>query len=106
MIADMLNNKKLNPAVTELSIRGRKLTISLGFITQSSFAVPKNIWLNFTHYFIMKIPNKWELIDFQDFARWIFATKCTAKTYSFLVIDATIASDNPSLFQKNLLERI
>ena len=76
MIADMLNNKRLNPVVTELFIRGRKLNISLVFILQSYFAVPKNIRLNSMHYFIMKIPNKWELqqiafnhssdIDFQD----------------------------------------
>ena len=46
MIADMLSNKKLNPIVTELFIRGRKLNISLVFITQSYFAVPKNVRLN------------------------------------------------------------
>ena len=43
MIADMLNNKNLNPIVTELFIRGRKLNISLVFITQSYFAVPKEL---------------------------------------------------------------
>ena len=74
MIADMLSNKKLNPIVIELFIRGRKL--SLIFITQSYFAVPKNIRPNSTHYFTMKIPNKRELqrtasnnlsdIDFKD----------------------------------------
>ena len=46
MIADMLGNKKLNPIVTEVFIRGRKLNISLVFITQSYLAVPKNIRLN------------------------------------------------------------
>ena len=46
MIADILNNKKLNPVVTELFIRGRKLNISLVFITLSYFAVPKNIRIN------------------------------------------------------------
>ena len=61
MIADMLSNKKLNPVVTELFIRGRKLNISLVFITQSYFAVPKNIRLNSTNYFVKKIPNKREL---------------------------------------------
>ena len=61
MIADMLINKKLNPIVTELFIKGRKLSISFVFITQSSFAVPKNIRLNSAHYFVMKIPNKREL---------------------------------------------
>ena len=53
-IADMLSNKKLNPIVTELFIRGRKLNIFLVFITQSYFAVRKNIKLNATHYFVMK----------------------------------------------------
>ena len=60
-IADMLSNKKLNPIVTELFIRARKLNISLVFITQSYFAVLKNIRLNSTHCFITKIPNKQEL---------------------------------------------
>ena len=61
MIADVLSNKKLNPIVTELFSRGRKLNISPAFITNSHFAVRKNIRLNSTHYFIMKIPNKLEL---------------------------------------------
>ena len=61
MITDMLCNKKLNPIVTELFIKGRKINISLAFITQSYFAVSKNIRLNSTHYFIIKIPNKLEL---------------------------------------------
>ena len=58
MIADMLSNEKSNLIVTELLNRDRKLNIFLVFITQSYFAVPKNIRLNFTHNFIMKIPNK------------------------------------------------
>ena len=49
MIADMLSNKKLNPVVTELFIRGKKLNISLVFIKQSYFTVSKNIRLNSTH---------------------------------------------------------
>ena len=61
MIADMLSNIKPNPVVTELFIRGRKLNISLDFFTQSYFAMTKNITLNSTHYFIMKIPNKRQL---------------------------------------------
>ena len=79
MIADMINNNKLNPIVTELFIRGRKLNISIAFITQSYFKVPKNVKLNSTHFFIMKIPNKRELqqialnhssdIDFKDFMK-------------------------------------
>ena len=58
MVPDMFSNKKLNPIVTELLIRGRKLNIFLAFITQSYFPVSKNIRLNSTHYFIMKILNK------------------------------------------------
>ena len=61
MVADMINNKKLNSVVTELFIRSRKLIISLVFITQSYFKVPKDVRLNSTHFFIMKIPNKREL---------------------------------------------
>ena len=61
MIADMINNKKLNSVVTVLFIRGRKLNISLVFMTQSYFKVPKDVRLNSTHFFIMKIPNKREL---------------------------------------------
>ena len=77
MVADMLSNKKLNPMVTELFIRGRKLNVSPVFITQSYFAILRIIRLNSTHYFIMKVPNKQELqqiacnhssdIDFKDF---------------------------------------
>ena len=79
-------------------------------MTQFYFAVPNNITLNSTHYFVMKILNKRELqqiafnhstdIDFQDFMN--LYKKCTAKTYSFLVIDTTLGSR----FRKNLLERI
>ena len=57
----MINNKKLNPAVTELFIRVRKLGISIIFITQSYFKVPKDVRLNSTHFFIMQIPHKKEL---------------------------------------------
>ena len=79
MIADMINNKKLNPVVTELFIRGRKLGISIVFITQPFFKVPKDVRLNSAHFFIMKISNKRELqqtelnhssdIDFKDFMK-------------------------------------
>ena len=90
MIADMINNKKLNPVVTELFIRGRKLNISILFITQSYFKVPKDVKLNSTQFFIMKIPNRRELrqtilnhssdIDFKDFIK--IYKKCTAEPYS------------------------
>ena len=61
MIDDMLNNKKLNPIVTEIFIRGRKLNIFLVFIIQSYSSVPKNVRLNSKHCFIMKIQNKQQL---------------------------------------------
>ena len=61
MIADMINNKNLNPEVSELFVRGRKLNISIVFITQSYFKVSKDVRLNSTHFFILKIPNKREL---------------------------------------------
>ena len=61
MIAGMIDNKKLNSIVTELFIRGTKLNIFLVFITQSYFKVPKDVRLNTTHFFIMKILNKIEL---------------------------------------------
>ena len=54
----MLSNKNLNPIVTELFIKGRKLNISVVFITQAYFSVPENIRLNSTHYFLIKFPNK------------------------------------------------
>ena len=77
MIADVINNRKLNSVVIELFSRCRKLNISLVFITQSYFRLPKDARLNFTHFFIMKIPDKGELqqialnsssdINFKDF---------------------------------------
>ena len=112
MIADMINNKKLNPVVTELFIRGRKLDISIVFITQSYFKVPKDVRLNSTHFFIMKIPNKRELhqialnhssdIHLKDFTK--IYKKCTVEPYSFLVNDTTVPSDDPLRFRKNLLK--
>ena len=58
MIADMFSNKKLNSILTELFIRRRKLNISLVFVTQSYFKVPKDVRLNTKHFFITKIRNK------------------------------------------------
>ena len=111
MIADMINNNKLNPIVTELFIRGRKLNISIVFITQSYFKVPKDVRLNSTHFLIIKINNKRELqqialnhspdIDIKDFMN--IYKKCTTEPYSFLVNDTTLPSDAPLSFRKNLL---
>ena len=108
--ADMIHNKKLNSIVTELFIRGRKLNISLAFITQSYFKVPKDVRLNTSHFFIAKIPNKRELqqiainhssdISTKDFTN--IYRECTAEPYSFLVIDTILASSNPLRFKKNI----
>ena len=91
MIADMIHNKKLNSIVTELFIRGRKLNISLVFITKSYFKVPKDVRLNTSHVFITKISNKKELhqiainhspdISIKDFTN--IYKECTAELYSF-----------------------
>ena len=77
--------------MTELFIRGRKLNITLVFITQLYFKVPKDVMLNSTHFFNMKISNKIELqqialnhlsdIDFKDFIK--IYKKCTAEQNSF-----------------------
>ena len=111
MIADMINNKMLDTIVTELYIRGRKLNISIVFIMQSYFKVPKDVRLNSTHFLIMKIRNKRELqqialnhssdIDFKDFMK--IYKKYTKEPYSFLVNDTTLPSDDPLRFRKNLL---
>ena len=89
MIGDMIHNNKLNSIVTEWFIRGRKLNISLVFITQSYFKVPKDVRLKTTHFFIMKIPDKTELqqiainhssyIDFKDFIK--ISKKCNDEPY-------------------------
>ena len=107
----MISNNKLNPIVTELFIRGRKLNISIVFITQLYFKVPKDVRLNSTHFFIMKILNKRELqqialkhssdIDIKDFMN--IYKKCAAESYSFLVNDTTLPSDDPLRFRKNFL---
>ena len=108
MIADMIHNKKLDSIVTKLFIRGRKLNISVVFITQSYFEVPKDV----DYFFIAKIPNKRELqnitqnhspeIRTEDFIN--ICKECTGKPYSFLVIDTTLASDNSLRFRKLFFE--
>ena len=109
MVADMIHNKNLNSIVTKLFIRGRKLSISLVFITQSYFKVPKDVRLNTSHFFIAKLPNKRELqqiainhssdINTKDLAN--IYRKCTAEPLSFLVNDTTLASNNPLRYRKN-----
>ena len=110
MIADMIQNKKVNSIVTEFFIRGWKWSISLVFITQLYFRVPKDIRLNTTYFIITKILSKRELqqiainhssdISTEDFVN--IYRKYTAEPYSFFVNDTTLASDNPLRFRKNL----
>ena len=110
MIADMIHNKKLNSIVTELFIRGRKINISLVFITQSYFRVPKDVRLNTTHFFIAKILNKSGLqeiardhssdISTKDFTN--IYRECTAEPHSFLVSDTRPASNDPLRIRKNI----
>ena len=82
---------------------GTKLDISLVFISQSYFKVPKTIRLNTTYYFNKKIPNKRELqqiasnhssgIEFKDFIK--LYKDYTKEPFSFLVNDTALSSDNP-----------
>ena len=112
MIADKMTNKKFQSIIKELFIRCRKINISLVFITQSYFSVPKDVRLNSTHYFITKVNNKRELqnitinnsadIDYKDFIK--IYRECTKEPYNFLTIDATLPSTNTLRFRKNLFD--
>ena len=92
MIADIMGNKKFQAIIKELFIRCRKLNISLVFITQSYFSVPKDVRLNLTHYLIMKTDNRKELqnllinhsadIDYKDVMK--IYRECTREPYNFL----------------------
>ena len=106
MIAAIMTTKKFQAIIKELFIRCRKLNISLVFITQSYFGVPKEARLNSTHYLIMKINNRKDLqqiaidhsadIDYKDFLK--IYRNCTKEPYSFLTIDV----HNPTMkFRKN-----
>ena len=113
MVADMLNNKKRNLIVTELFVRCKKLNILFVFITQSYFAVPKNIRLSTTHYFVMKFQingcfNKLHAIIHQvlTLKTLNLYKRCTAKQYSFLALDTSFAIYIPLGFRKNLFEKI
>ena len=110
MIGDMIHNKILNSIVTELFIRGRKLIISLAFITRSYFKVPKDVRLNTSHFFISKIPSKREFQQIainhsSDISTKGFVNiyrKYTDEPYSFLVIDTMLSSNNLLRLTKNL----
>ena len=110
MTADITANKKFQAILKELFIKCRKLNISLVFITQSYFSVPKDVRLNSTHYLIMKINNRKDLqniainhsadIDYQDLMK--IYRECTKKLYSFLIIDTKLPANVSLRFRKNL----
>ena len=102
MIAHMISNKKLNSIVTELFIRGRKLNISVGFVTQSYFKVPKDIRLNSIDFFIMKIPNKRELQQIAINHSSDNDSTDFIKIYKNVLLNPMLASDNTSGFRKKI----
>ena len=103
--------KSLKSIPTELFMRERNLNISVVLVSQSYLKVPKTVKLNATHYLMMKKPNKREPqqialnnssdIEFKDFMK--LCKDYTEEPFSFLKNDATLPSDNPSRFRKNLL---
>ena len=104
-----MTNKKFQSIIKELFIRCRKINIPLAFIKQSYFSVPKDVRLNSTHYFIMKLNNRKELqhsadIDYKDFIK--IYRECAKEPYNFLTIDTTLPSTNPLRFRKNLFDTL
>ena len=115
MIPDMNTSNKFQPMVKELlSIRCKKLSISLVFIMQSYLLVPRDVILNSTHDLLMKISNKIQFpnikltypsdIDYKDFLK--IYRNCTAKQYSFLVIETILTSENLLMLRCNLLQEL
>ena len=114
MIADIMTNKKFQVIIKEFFITCRKLNISIVFITQSYFSVPKDVRLNSTHYLIMKINPRKELqniainhsadIDYKNFVKTY--RECTTETYSFLTFDTTLPASDPLSFRKNLFDSL
>ena len=107
MISHVMSNKKAQQVLKELFIRCRKLNISLCFLTQSYFSVPKDVRLNYTHYIIFKLSSERELqniainhsadIDYKDFVN--IYRDCTKEPYTFLTTDTTQPTDKR--FKKN-----
>ena len=95
MISHVMSDKKAQQIFKDLFIRYRKLNISLCFLTQSYFPVPKDVRLNCTHYILFKLNNKRELqniainhsadIDYKDFIK--IYRNCTRELFNFLTID-------------------
>ena len=106
-----MSSKTFQAIIKELFIRCRKLNISLGFIIQSYFSVPKDVRLNSTYCLIININNRKELqntepnhsadIDYNNFVK--IYKKCTREPYSFLRIDTTLPASDPLKFRKDLL---
>ena len=109
-----MTNKKFQSIIKEFFIRCRKINISLVFITQYYFSLPKDVRLNSTHYLIMKINNKTEPqniainhsadIEYKDFIK--IYRECTKEPYNFLTIDTTSPSTNTLRFRKNLFDTL
>ena len=112
MNGDIITNKKFQGIIEELFIRCRKLNLSLAFITQSQFSVPKVVRLNSTHSLIIKINNKWKLqniainhsanINYQDFMK--IYRKYAREPYNVLTIDTMSPAINSFRFGKNLFD--
>ena len=107
IIADIMDNKKIQSIIKELLIRCRKLNIV--FITYSDFSVSKDVRLSSTHYLIMKISNRREFqnlainhsydIDYKDFLK--IYRECTREPFNFLTINAILPASDPLRFRKN-----
>ena len=115
MITDMFSNKKCNPIVTKLFIRGRRLDVYLViFITESDFTVSKNITPKPKYYFIIKIQNKQHFrqitcnhlsdSSFRDFINLYI--NVLQNHMHFLIIDPTLPSDIFLQIRKYVLARI
>ena len=97
MISDVMSDRKAQQILKDLFIRCRKLNISLCFLTQPYFSVPKDVRLNCTHYILFKLNSKRELQDiainhsadvgYKDFIK--IYRDCTSELFNFLVIDTT-----------------
>ena len=107
MISHVMSDKKAQQVLKELFIRCRKLDISLCFLTQSYFSVPKDVTLNCNHYINFKLNNKREIqnidinhssvIDYKDFVK--IYKNSTKEPYNFFTINTTLPADKR--FKKN-----
>ena len=114
IIADIMTNRRFHTIIKELFTKCRKINISLDFITQSYFSVPKDVSLNSTHYSIMKINNRKELqnitinhsanTDYKDFMK--IYRECTKEPLNVLTIDTTLSASNPLRFRTKLFETL